>query len=150
MHMGIASMVLLHAVRAGGAPRRIQPPRPGHCLCVSLGGFTWLWDGQVKCVAMHSCAHAMRAHCAPHATGLPLCYLWCVSLSQWEWTWMSGWLLGLLCYWKQCAQSARLSACNPHGNHGIAWACSVEDYRALLWLVYLVPLYDTYCCPNQK
>ena len=37
-----------------------------------------------------------------------LCYLWCVSLSQWEWTWMSGWLLGL-CYCKQCAQSARLS-----------------------------------------
>ncbi len=36
-----------------------------------------------------------------------LCYLWCVSLSQWEWTWMSGWLLGL-CYCKQCAQSARL------------------------------------------
>ena len=37
-----------------------------------------------------------------------VCYLWCVSLSQWEWTWMSGWLLGL-CYSKQCAQSARLS-----------------------------------------
>ena len=37
-----------------------------------------------------------------------LCHLWCVFLSQWEWTWMSGWLLGL-CYWKQCAQSARLS-----------------------------------------
>ena len=37
-----------------------------------------------------------------------LCYLWCVSLSQWEWTWMSGWLLGM-CYCKQCAQSARLS-----------------------------------------
>ena len=37
-----------------------------------------------------------------------LCYLWCVSLSQWEWTWMSGWLLGL-CYCKQCAQSAHLS-----------------------------------------
>ena len=36
--MGIASMVLLQAVRAGGAPRCIQPPRPGHCLCVSLGG----------------------------------------------------------------------------------------------------------------
>ena len=35
----------------------------------------------------------------------------------------------------RCAQSARLSGFNPHGNHGIAWSCSVEDYRALLWLV---------------
>ena len=42
MHMGMASMVLLQAVRAGGAPRCIQPPGPGHCLCVGLGGFTWL------------------------------------------------------------------------------------------------------------
>ena len=83
------------------APRCTQLRRPGHCLCVSLGGFTWLWDGQVECVAMHSCAHA---------TGLPL--LPVVSLSQWEWTWMSGWLLGL-CYCKQCAQSARLSVLTP-------------------------------------
>ena len=36
MHMGIASMVLLQAVRAGGALN------PGHCLCVGLGDFTWL------------------------------------------------------------------------------------------------------------
>ena len=42
MNMGIASMVLLQAVRAGCAPRCTQPRRPGHCLCVSLGGFTWL------------------------------------------------------------------------------------------------------------
>ena len=42
MHMGIASMVLLQAVRAGGAPRCIQPRRPGHCLCMSLDDFTWL------------------------------------------------------------------------------------------------------------
>ena len=41
MHMGIASMVLLQAVRAGGAPRCIHRPRPGHCLCVNLDGFIW-------------------------------------------------------------------------------------------------------------
>ena len=29
------------------------------------------------------------------------------------------------------AQSARLSVF-IHGNHGLAWSCSVEDYRALL------------------
>ena len=40
MHMDIASMVL--AVRAGCAPRWPNPPRPGHCLCVSLNDFTWL------------------------------------------------------------------------------------------------------------
>ena len=45
-----------------------------------------------------------------------LCYLWWVSLSQWEWTWMSGWLLGL-CYWKQCAQSARLTKCLEKDAH---------------------------------
>ena len=39
MHMDIASMVL--AVRAGCAPRWPNPPRPGHCLCVSLNDFTW-------------------------------------------------------------------------------------------------------------
>ena len=32
----------------------------------------------------------------------------------------------------RCAQSARLSVFNLHGNHGLAWSCSVEDYRALL------------------
>ena len=31
-----------------------------------------------------------------------------------------------------CALSARLSVFNLHGNHGLAWSCSVEDYRALL------------------
>ena len=58
MHMGIASMVLLQAVRAGGAPRCIQ----------------------VKCVAMHSCAHA---------TGLPLlpvvCLLVTMGMDMNEW-----------------------------------------------------------------
>ena len=83
MPMDIASMVL--AVRAGCAPRWLHPPRPGHCLCVSLGGFTWL----VKYVAMHSCAHAMRGHCAPHATGLPLlpvvCLLVTMGMDMNEW-----------------------------------------------------------------
>ena len=32
----------------------------------------------------------------------------------------------------RCAQSARLSVFNLHGNHGLAWSCSAEDYRALL------------------
>ena len=38
----------------------------------------------------------------------------------------------------RCAQSARLSVFNLHGNHGLAWSCSVEgscsveEYRALL------------------
>ena len=45
---------------------------------------------------------------------------------------MNEWLIAWI---KQCAQSAHLSGFNPHGNHGIAWSCSVEDYRALLWLV---------------
>ena len=39
------------------------------------------------------------------------------------------------CAIESSAQSARLSVFNPHGNHGIARSCSVEDYRALLWLV---------------
>ena len=49
MYMGIASMVLLQAVRAGCAPRCTQPRRPGHCLCLSLGGFTWLWFAFATC-----------------------------------------------------------------------------------------------------
>ena len=65
MHMGIAIMVLLQAVRAGGAPRCTQPPGPGHCL---------------KCVAMHSCAPA---------TGLPLlpvvCLLVTMGMDMNEW-----------------------------------------------------------------
>ena len=68
---------------------------------------------------MHSCAHA---------TGLPLppvvCLLVTMGMDMNEW---------LIAWIKQCAQSARLSGFNPHGNHGIAWSCSVEDYRALLW-----------------
>ena len=70
---------------------------------------------------MHSCAHA---------TGLPLppvvCLLVTMGMDMNEW---------LIAWIKQCAQSARLSGFNPHGNHGTAWSCSVEDYRALLWLV---------------
>ena len=66
----------------------------------------------------------------PIATGLPLppvvCLLVTMGLDMNEW---------LIAWIKQCAQSARLSGFNPHGNHGIAWSCSVEDYRALLWLV---------------
>ena len=38
---------------------------------------------------MHSCAHAMRAHCAPHATGLPLlpvvCLLVTMGMDMNEW-----------------------------------------------------------------
>ena len=78
--MGIASMVLLQAVPAGCAPRCAQPRRPGHCLCVGLGDFTWLRDGQVTCVARHSCAHA---------TGLPLlpvvCLLVTMGMDMNEW-----------------------------------------------------------------
>ena len=48
---------------------------------------------------------------------------------------MNEWLIAWIVLLKACAQSARLSVFNPHGNHGIAWSCSVEDYRALLWLV---------------
>ena len=78
-------------------------------------------------MAMHSCAHAMRRalHCAPHATGLPLLPVVCLLVTM-------GMDMNELCY---CKQSARLSVFNPHGNHGIAWSCSVEDYSALLWLV---------------
>ena len=72
-------------------------------------------------MAMHSCAHAI---------GLPLppvvCLLVTMGMNMNEW---------LIAWIKQCAQSARLSGFNPHGNHGIAWSCSVKDYRALLWLV---------------
>ena len=32
-----------------------------------------------------------------------------------------------------CApRCAPISVFNLHGNHGLAWSCSVEDYRALL------------------
>ena len=83
MHMGIASMVLLQAVRAGGAPRCIQ----------------------VKCVAMHSCAHAMRAHCAPHATGLPLlpvvCLLVTMGMDMNEW--LIAWIVLLKAVRAVCA-----------------------------------------------
>ena len=38
---------------------------------------------------MHSCAHAMRAHCAPRATGLPLlpvvCLLVTMGMDMNEW-----------------------------------------------------------------
>ena len=51
MHMGIA-------VRAGGAPRCAQPRRPGHCLCVGLGGFymAMRWTS-------YMCGHAFLCPC---------------------------------------------------------------------------------------
>ena len=110
MHMGMASMVLLQAVRAGGAPRCIQPPRPGHCLCMSLGGFTWLWDGQLKFVAV-------------------VCLLVTMGMDMNEW--LIAWIALLKAVHAVCAPKCF----NPHGIHGIAWSCSIEDYRALLWLV---------------
>ena len=55
-------------------------------------------DGQVKCVAMHSCAHA---------TGLPLLPVVCLLVTMGMD--VNEWLLLGLCYCKQCAQSARLS-----------------------------------------
>ena len=82
---------------------------------------------------MHSCAHAMRAHCAPHATGLPLlpvvCLLVTMGMDMNEW--LIAWIVLLKAVRAVCAPKCF----NPNGNHGIAWSCSVEDYRALLWLV---------------
>ena len=75
----------------------------------------------------------MRAHCAPHATGLPLlpvvCLLVTMGMDMNEW--LIAWIVLLKAVRAVCAPKCF----NPHGNHGIAWSCSVEDYSALLWLV---------------
>ena len=70
---------------------------------------------------MHSCAHA---------TGLPLPPVVCLLVTMGMD--MNEWLIAWIMLLKACAQSARLSVFNLHGNHGLAWSCSVEDYRALL------------------
>ena len=69
-------------------------------------------------------------HSSAHATGLPLppvvCLLVTMGMDMNEW--LIAWIMLLKAVRAVCAP-------NPHGNHGIAWSCSVEDYRALLWLV---------------
>ena len=71
---------------------------------------------------MHSCAHAMRAHGAPHATGLPLlpvvCLLVTMGMDMNEW--LIAWIVLLKAVRAVCAPK---SVFNPHGNHGIAWSC---------------------------
>ena len=56
-------------------------------------------------MAMHSCAHAMRAHCAPHATGLPLlpvvCLLVTMGMDMNEW--LIAWIVLLKAVRAVCA-----------------------------------------------
>ena len=47
---------------------------------------------------------------------------------------MNEWLIAWIVLLKAVRAVCAPKCFNPHGNHGIAWSCSVEDYRALLWL----------------
>ena len=70
---------------------------------------------------MHSCAHA---------TGLPLPPVVCLPVTIGMD--MNEWLIACIMLLKAVRTSARLSVFNLHGNLGLVWSCSVEDYRALL------------------
>ena len=45
---------------------------------------------------------------------------------------MNEWLIAWIVLLKAVRPVCAPKCFNPHGNHGIAWSCSVEDYRALL------------------